>query len=711
MNQGDGLTNGSDLWDALSFFDKPNQSTPIGFDVEKDSNFFFDITPWEQESASKETIDTDTKKSKNKINKLNVSVDKCANIDKPAGSSTGNKQKEDREIQANADTRKVAKKSKGKKRDRRLRSRFGCEKCRNKRVKCDEKRPLCGRCLMRGVQCKYKILLQFREDYENKGKKFGREGVWNKTGLFEKTVKELVSSSKDTHYLDIQNTSALAFVNFTIKDIVQGRRWIPPSIQPSLIPVDIRTSANDNLIGFALNYYIDVISPIFNPVGFKGFNKQYIINMSSKQVLIEPGLNSKWLIQYSQNRNSVFYLVLALGFLYLSKNNTHSLDLKDSRSKWFTSSLVFKHKGMQMISEKMSRFQTTPKSNLHLSTEFLLSLVLLMLYEVADNCNEKWGSYLKICKNVICSEYFEQPKNDIEAYLLQFSLELLNYQETMGRTACKDKNSFFLLHEDDDEEEQAPTLYSPSPTCVRISWMGCDRNLVNVISDITDLSFERFNNICLEDYTILSNELKNRLITMDLGVNIDDYLLDAPVTDFSNISASGSNSVYIDLTLDIEDFCFLLSCEVKRLAGLIYWECCLLNAKPEDRYIQTMLIKAYKILTFIIIQNDFKWISTLLWSLFIVSAEISVQSNDCDTLRYLTLKMLNRIQPKSLGNVDMIREIILGIWKGRDIRNCDENSFGYTKKPGIVNERVSILGSRNDWEIFVANESYKISLA
>lgn len=73
--------------------------------------------------------------------------------------------------------------------------------------------------------------------------------------------------------------------------------------------------------------------------------------------------------------------------------------------------------------------------------------------------------------------------------------------------------------------------------------------------------------------------------------------------------------------------------------------------------------------------------------------------------------MLNRIQPKSLGNVDMIREIILGIWKGRDIQNCDENSFGYTKKPGIVNERVSILGSRNDWEIFVANESYKISLA
>lgn len=695
----------NELYDGLSpdsywGEDLSNLYPITNHDLEKEFDSFDDIL-WQQNNHPKilNNNSKNTKESK-KINlETNINEYTCIDI--------SNRPKVSRKASVDF---KNSKRTNGKKDDTklRIRSRFGCEECKKRRIKCDEAKPLCVRCRAKRIQCKYKILLHFREDYESKGKKFGREGVWKKTGLSQDTSKKLIASSKDAHYLEIHNTNALSFVNFTVDDIFQGKLWIPHSVQLSIIPVDVRNTIDNNLTGFALAYYIDIISPIFNPIGFKGFKNKYTIRIASRSLFFEQGLNLNWLLQYSQSNNSIFYLVIALGFIYLSKNSLRTLDNKDTQTNWLASSRFFKNKGMQIVRETMFHFEAArDKENIHFTTEFLLTLVLSMLYEMADDCNEKWSLYLKMCRSVIFSECFVQPTNDIEENLLQFSLELLNYQETMGRTACKDKNSFFPLYGNNDEEEHVPTLYAP---CLRISWMGCNKSLVNVISDITDLSFERFNNICLEKYTTLTNELKNRLIIMDLGINISDYYLEGSSVGFSDSLSLDKVRVACP-TLDVEDFCFVLVYEVKRLVCLIYLESCLLNAKPEDHYIETMVLKTYKILKFIIIQNDFKWISTFLWSIFILGAEISVNSSECENLRYLTLQMLDKIQPKSLGNVDMIREIILKIWKSRDIQNCNENSFGDMKNHITRNEINPILGSQNDWEIYVANESYKVSLA
>ena len=96
--------------------------------------------------------------------------------------------------------------------------------------------------------------------------------------------------------------------------------------------------------------------------------------------------------------------------------------------------------------------------------------------------------------------------NSLEYSILKFCLQFLDYQESMGRTACKDVNLFFLDYAQDEEEEKkkiyrtTKQIDGTSNIIVvyknvnLISWMGCDKQLMSIISDITDLSFERFKN-------------------------------------------------------------------------------------------------------------------------------------------------------------------------------------------------------------------------
>lgn len=617
------------------------------------------------------------------------------------------------------------------------RSRFGCTQCKKKRIKCDELKPHCSVCQTKGISCTYQVTLQFREDLENLGKRFGREGVWSKEpGSSKNTSTQLVNKSKDSFYLTIQNTHKPMFINFQYNDLNRRNDLkIHPCLQSSIIPNDINSTYDHSSLNYAINYYIDFISPIFNPFG-NNFHSSLFVSqfLEDHSIIIEKGLDLPSLIQYSQSNNHVFYLMLALGSIYLSKS-------KDGvqGDQWLSKSKCFQRKGVEMIAdtvEYLRNYTNTQFENSSrlLTTDLLLSLVLLIMYEIANDCSSNWNFYLKICKTLVSSNQFIQPINLLENSLLRFCLEFLNYMESMGRTACKDSNSFFLPPEDEEETGDSQILNNSMNVSKRskslISWMGCDKNLVNVISDITDLSLERsLNGITEDNYMILCTDIERRLSVMRLDINIDEFLFDLGF-DLEKIDTNStvaeSQLLYVKNNIDVEEFCFLLSCEVKRSAASIYLSCCLLNEDPESKIIQKKIDETFKMLKFIILQHDFRWCSTLLWSLFVVSVEISVFRNDCDALRYLTLELLEKLEKNSLGNVNQTRDVILGIWKARDLSNSDENSTGNLKKPKSVvtrsrkasrsgtdkrNGNVSLLGYINDWENYVADKSYTLSLA
>ncbi|KAK6200108.1 fungal-specific transcription factor domain-containing protein [Scheffersomyces amazonensis] len=629
------------------------------------------------------------------------------------------------------------------------RSRFGCEECKSKRIKCDETKPRCSRCKSRGIKCNYKIILKFREDLEHQGKKFGREGVWFKqkeNANNAQSSTDLILKSKSSYYKNIKNINRLKFINFFYQDLVRNKNYyatyrLTCSLQSSIIPVDI---LNSNLISedpsslnFALTYYINFISPILNPVGNQTKYFNLTSKSSNKYIMVQKGLDLSSLVQYSQNNNNLFYLILSLGSIYLSKLNGSNIE-----QDWFGKSKIFQELGINKIKHDLDNLflhEDSPKIPEKIfKTDVLLSLTLLILYELANDCNPQWTVYLKMCKKILHSTKFNLPKDSLEYSLLKFALEFLDYQESIGRTACKDENSFFLAFEEEAEKEHSPEVEfsnqiiknSESPNILEekpiehitlVSWMGCDKRLMQVISDITDLSFERYNAHMSEiNYLLLCQDMRQRLDNMSLN------MMDSLLFDKSSYSKSSSISTepatpheaemcLIESEMEVEEFCFLLSCEIKRLATIIYLESCLLNKGPEDELIQRLVRQIFTLLEFIVIKNDFKWYSTLIWSVFIASSEISSLGEESEELRYLTLQILDLLESNTLGNIGRTRKIIMDIWKRRDLDHSDENSFGYVRKSiednGSVAKPGLYLGFQNDWEKYVVDEDYAISLA
>ncbi|KAG7665449.1 uncharacterized protein J8A68_001137 [[Candida] subhashii] len=591
------------------------------------------------------------------------------------------------------------------------RSRFGCEECKSKRIKCDEIKPHCSRCISKGLTCRYKIILQFREDLELRGKKFGREGVWSKnkkqdSGSGAKTT-QLVKRSQESYYATIRNLQKLQFINTGYSDI--NRVFMPPmnitpmivpSLQSSIIPPDITRSLKDpNSLNFALNYYIEFISPILNPVGDQSIYYNQLSDDNSRSIVVEKGLDLSALVKYSQNNTSLFYLILSLGSIYLSKLNGIA-----QKAGWLSKAKYFQDLGLAKIQPEIDRLvsDTDINNSSHTyTTDLLVALVLLILYEFANDCDRQWTIYLKLCKKLINSEKFVLPYNSLEYSLLKFCLEFLNYQESIGRTACKDVNSFFLQLEE-EEEEKTGVVKAPNQITL-VSWMGCDRRLLNIISDITDLSFERFRNSISEtNYAILCNDMKKKLDEMNINV------MEAAL---ASTNHNETTLMVQEFGMEIEEFCFLLSCEIKRLATILYLESCLLNKTPEDESITRLVRQIFKLLEFIVIKNDYKWYSTLIWSVFMASSEISSVAADCEDLRYLTLQIMDKLEDNTLGNVGKTRQIILSIWKRRDLDNCDENSFGVINDTTKKNKKRGLMGWTNDWEKYVVDEDYAIALA
>ncbi|RCK56207.1 Aflatoxin biosynthesis regulatory protein [Candida viswanathii] len=565
------------------------------------------------------------------------------------------------------------------------RSRRACLGCRAKKLKCDESKPSCSRCIEKGLSCNYTLQLQFREDVEAKGKRFGREGI-NSSGSDKLTTDLLVQKSKDSHYQLIKNAHDLKFVNFFVHDVNdhEPKYHLCHSLNSSIIPHDVIYGSgvkDATSLGYALNYYIHFISPILSPVGNNSITYDHIPNASDATIVIEKGLDLSSLMKYSQKNNAIFFLMLSLGSMYLSKLNGVA-----ERAGWLSKAKHFQDLGLGKIQPEIERLISGSNTETPFDTDLLVCLVLLILYEFANDCDRKWTVYLKLCKKLITSKNFKIPKESLEYSLLKFCLEFLDYQESMGRTACKDVNLFFLELDDQDEN-----LSLAKNQVNLVSWMGCDRRLIPIISDITDLSFERFRNSVTEtDYLALSEDMLRRLHEMKISM---------------------MDQITLEKSMEPEEICFLIACEVKRLSTELYLQSCLMCLTPEDDTIHDLVHEIFKNLEYIVITNDLPW-SSLIWPVFMACSQISCIDPKCEELRYLGLSILDRLDLNSLGNIGKTRKIVINIWKKRDMNNSDLQSVGVINKASRkFKRRKRLMGFVNDWEKFVVEEDYAIALA
>lgn len=488
------------------------------------------------------------------------------------------------------------------------RSRRGCTQCKLKRVKCDELKPSCSTCVARKIKCQYYLKLQFREDYEGQGKKFGREGVWLKTKklavLYDKMVQDVVQ---------IPVPELLVFVNFC-QDQAEDRNMMPLRISGEIPGSKAKELSLDlhDLVS-ALNYYVTRVAPMFEPVSCNG-----VLDLSMKLLL-----------EYSIKYPHLHYLIAALGAGYLSRTD----------SLWTSKCLHFKRRGIADLN--------TATDNNTSETSVFIAMFLLLLIEISLGTDD-WLVYLKLAKNIILSSSFETPLDPIEVALFNFTLEFFHYTESLGRTVCRDKNGFSLFLENFNSDQKV------------VSWMGCNRKLLTVISDITDLCLER-ESLQKQQYKLLCDDMRTKLEKWQVP------LFDAT----------------------IEQKCFTTVCKLKHLSTVIYYECSLNNMTPESVTIQDKVALVFVSLRELE-QFDYPWFSTLTWCLFIAGVQISIQDSRCEEYRFLTIKFLSKLEALAWGDIRRIRDVIVRVWRMRDLGEGEGN---------------------NDWERYVADTRYNITLA
>jgi hypothetical protein len=595
----------------------------------------------------------------------------------------------------------------------RTRSKRGCNSCKAKKIKCDESKPSCSKCLENGKTCIYEVTLQFREDLEKQGKSFGREGVWFKNKKHKDNTFELSVKSRLGFFTKILNQH-LQFINVGYQDLQhQKKSYIPPSIKSSIIPIDVKLTINNDIsdLSFALNYYISFISPILNPIGEETIC--YLPDSSNTKVILEKGLDLNSIIQYSQRKESLFYFIVALGCIYLSK-----LDYVD-RKIWFTNGHYFRSLGLSYIAIQVSYLTGESKhinwEFVNYNTDLLLALVFLTMFDIADNCNSRFKVFLQASKKLVTLDFLILPSNHFEFNLYKFCVEYLNYQDSISRTACN-ADSFDFIGALEQASQFDTSVIQTSKT---ISWMGCEKTLVNLITTITDLSIKHKKRPMLEQEYFNAKALPIRETLENLRMNtselFDNIGLDnSPIstnffeTSSPQLMSASTSTILISTTphqntSSAEQYCLLLTDEIKRLSTVIYLECSVLNATPKDSSITKLVNETLNLLKHVVIDNDFKWCNTLLWSVFIASVEISPLAPNCEALRYLSLQLLDKLESFSLGNVYTIRNFITNTWKKRDLHDDPVRTVG----KGFTGENMPF----NDWESNVVDESVVISLA
>ncbi|CCH44335.1 Transcriptional activator protein [Wickerhamomyces ciferrii] len=448
------------------------------------------------------------------------------------------------------------------------RSTKGCSECRIKRKACDELKPNCSRCKIKGVKCIYKVNLRFRDDSSNKQIAFGREGVWSKSKASIQTSEDLSKMAFNLAYLHKTNFKGnLHFINTsnTLYDFTMT------NLSKNYFSMTFNTQIGDSsATQYALSYFKDNVSTIFNPLSLEG----------------DGTLDFGSIVQYvNHGCIHLFYLLIAIGSCHLAKSNKY----------WQLQAKIYRAAAHQEFIKRTSSDTKT--------SEILLYTLLLCLFDLANKCDDHWSIRINTAKWLIENNN-ESNVDDytVENRILRFSDDFFSYQETMGRTACRNTSIFSI--EDWENND------------LMIPWMGCKKSLVSILSDITDLSFEKRN------INVHSNEFQGMVSKLEMKLN--------------NYNVSTGN------------WLFNIGCICKINATKIYLNCSLLNYTPNSSLIKELVKHLANDLKTLIIYNGVNW-HFLLWPLFIMCCEIDPYDEDCEYLRKLSLEMFEILKEKNLG--------------------------------------------------------------
>lgn len=559
------------------------------------------------------------------------------------------------------------------------RTRAGCLTCRSRKVKCDEQRPICQRCQIAHRQCDYGSGIRWEEDYVSRGLAFGRAGVWSKSGAVSfPSPSSVISEPVQWRPVPVPQIQPYHFLNYSAQTFEEPLRLDADSASHGWRQAAGEGGAHLQRLASRFNAALDIDS---SPYAADSSSTALI---RSRSVPLIPHLvdeDQSMLLNYyiqklcplttpSKLSQSPFANLILPFTLTNSKTGILSILALSAchRSKkepaWRLPAMKLK---AQVLQQLQNRFHVEGPEKVAASSDTLITMVVLCLYEIIQDCDSGWVVHLKGAHDMVRfrKELQKVPGADVEVNdLTTFAERFFAFHDVIGRTACAQVPLFGRDYWNFGEK-------------VVDVWMGCSPELVALLCTITELS---------------------RAAYADPTISITDSFLNACAVARFKLESLEQN------VENEEDEYLMMSANIKRLAALLYLNCALYNALPTTPLVIHLVAQIMRqVVQFI----DRGFLTGLTWPVFVAAVELNNYNDDLwiDEKsglpihgRTLVLEVLHAMETSTVSNIDRMRTIISQVWQARDL---EEDPFPQTADSHY---------SRNDWEKYVVPVSENISL-
>ncbi|KAE8448733.1 hypothetical protein EG329_008948 [Mollisiaceae sp. DMI_Dod_QoI] len=500
-------------------------------------------------------------------------------------------------------------------------SRNGCASCKERRLRCSEERPSCSRCLDDGRSCEYLLRLIWEDESSRRGIRHGR-GKHAEVSFVDPTP------SKD----QIEKAEW--------KKLRNQKRHFLNTIREDMDSTQAKSVAQYSRYDRSLPRF-HYASRIFELSSADGMLLQYYqVQVCQTLTLVDDSSNCyrQIILPLSMSYESVMRSILAVGALYLS--------LHQSPASVDYYSLALEQKQRTLRQLRVDIASSNEKSNNHV----LVSMLMLCLFDITDNCQTSWATHVSAAANLIG---MDKPQS-LEPSLVSFVSKFFATRDVMGRSACGARSKFRKIAWDNPEEVDKTA--------------GCSSKLLEIISSITDASRQVAENPIVDSPPLIRrvNAIENQL---------DELIQLLPTPDLA-------------FDHDLETLVLTQTSSLIHNAAKIYFYTALHSALPSTHIVRTLVAEQVDLIKLMPCMR-----SAHLWSVFVTS----LYAFD-DEQRIFFLEQFDRLELVSAtrSSTQAARSIVQTVWKKRDL-DADM-------------EQVLERGT-SDWVRFVRPMSEGLSLA
>ncbi|KAE8356964.1 fungal-specific transcription factor domain-containing protein [Aspergillus coremiiformis] len=551
------------------------------------------------------------------------------------------------------------------------RSRSGCKECRASRVRCDSQKPVCTRCQKRGLVCSTQLVLKWESEFVSRGLAFGRAGVWSKSGSPSKTSPSSAPLlHDDQQWCNIPHIESWGFIDSGVSTFEQPGKVnvVCDELNAVVFRDKVKRRFEVRLswpTPIYLSRYGSILQQVPQPTAClplfphvaeqnQGHLFEYYLQQVCPRTTASSKLSSPFasiILPFCLSASPVlFKAIQALGACHWSRFDS-------------TYGIIGLHLKSEALRGLRHRLATEGSLGCSTNPEVLVIMMMLCLYEIVDNCDERWTIHLKGAKDLIRLRRQQttlSTSRGANDSVTAFAELFFAFQDVMGRTACGEEVLFGSDYWQENER--------------RIDlWMSCSPELVSILSSITELSRTK------RQLTSDSARAAFSLRAASLGCRLEKLVQEVN---------------------DEDDQILQSAAELKRLAAVLYLHCALYEASPSTPLVVGYVRKILRLVSDIL---DSGSLVSVTWPVFVAAVELDPMHDevwsdqDSETVVYgrpLVLRALAAMAESSVSNVARTRAVIVKVWQARD----SDMLKGTTS-------------CTHDWEWYVAPISSAMSLA